>query len=70
MGGHKPVQNFIMPYFFMPAPITVPKAIRAKALVTAKSPVGDPVQGSKPSRLQNKIKKNKVQMNGRKRSAS
>ena len=44
--------------------------IRASAPVTPKAPVGEPPQGTSPHRLRNRMKKNSVQRNGRKRSAS
>ncbi len=50
----------IGPNFPIPEPTTTPKVTRARAEVTTSEPVGEPAQGMIPSKLQNKMKKNKL----------
>ena len=51
-------------------PMPAAKVITASGAVVLIDAVGEPIQGSKPSRLQKRMKKNSVRINGKKRSAS
>ena len=54
----------------MPEPTPARNVTTANGAVTLIEAVGEPSHGIRPSRLQNRMKKNKVRINGRKRSAS
>ena len=58
------------PNFCTPVPSTAQNAIPASAAVTVRAPVAEPAQGTIPSKLQNKMKKNRFHKKGRNLSAS
>ena len=58
------------PNFIIPATTTVPKVTPARASVTENDAVGEPAQGTIPSRLQPSTKKNSVSSSGTNRSPS
>ncbi len=64
MGGTWPSQKPNGPSFTEPATTTVTNVITANAAVVAKAPVGEPAQGTNPSKLQINTKKKMFNRNG------